>query len=96
MRSGEWPRELRHVALSRMLEAMTPIHLGRVRELRDAKGWSQAQLAERASVRIATISDIENAKTRRIDLDTLEKLANALDVDASYLIVHERTKRGRR
>jgi putative transcriptional regulator len=65
---------------------MTPIRL-RVRELRDAKGWSQVELAERAGVRRATVSAIENDQTTGIDFDTLEKLAKALEVDPGYLIV---------
>lgn len=66
---------------------MTPVKL-RLFELREAKGLTQAELAKKAGVREATISDIENHKTRRIDLDTMERLANALGVDAAMLVVH--------
>ncbi len=69
---------------------MTPITL-RVRELREARGWSQAELANRSGVRRATISAIENAKTTGVDFETLEGLARALKVDPGYLIV----KRGK-
>lgn len=68
---------------------MTPITL-RLREIREAKGMTQAELAEAAGVRRATVSDIETEKTRRVDLETLEKLAVALGVNAALLIVHER------
>ncbi len=64
---------------------MTPIHL-RVREVREAKGLSQAELAKRARVRQATISDIENDRTTGVDFATLERLATALDVDPALLI----------
>ncbi len=65
---------------------MTPIRL-RVKELREAKGWTQGELAERASVRRATISAIENNQTKGVDFDVLERLAGALEVDAGYLVV---------
>ena len=67
---------------------MTPIRL-RVKELRRARGWSQAQLSERAGVRQATIAEIELEKTSRVEFDTLERLAEALEVDPGYLIVRE-------
>lgn len=72
--------------------AMTPITL-RIRELREAKGWSQRELSRRSSVRQATISAIENGSA--VGLDTIERLADALDVDAAVLIVHTRAKRKR-
>ena len=50
------------------------------------KGLTQAQLAERAKVRQATVSDIEGGKTRGIDFDTLERLARALEIDPALLI----------
>lgn len=70
---------------------MTPITL-RVRELREAKGWSQAELAERAGVRRATVSAIENGLTKGVDFETLEKLARALEVDAGYLLVTRKVR----
>ena len=69
---------------------MTPVVL-RVRELREARGWSQRELARRAGVRQATLSAIENEQTSGIDFETLERLAKALEVDPGYLIV----KKGR-
>ena len=69
---------------------MSPIVL-RVRELREAKGWSQRDLARRAKVRQATLSAIEAGHTTGIDFATLERLARALAVDPGYLIV----KKGR-
>jgi transcriptional regulator with XRE-family HTH domain len=62
----------------------------RVRELREARGWSQRDLAERAGVRQATVHQLEAGKTSRVDLDTLARLANAFGVDAGYLIIHAR------
>ena len=60
----------------------------RVREVREALGWSQRELARRSGVRHATISEAERG--RNINLSTLEKLADALDIDAAGLIMHDR------
>ena len=68
---------------------MTPIFL-RVRELREAKGWSQHRLALKAGIRRATLSAIENNQTTGVDFETLEKLAEALGCDPGYLIVKKR------
>ena len=62
----------------------------RVKELREVRGWSQAELARRAGVRPTTLGLIEKGKARRIDLDALERLAQALDVAPGYLIVTRR------
>lgn len=63
----------------------------RLRELREAKGMTQARLARASGVPQPTISRIEGG-TGAIDLGVLEKLANALEVDAALLIRHERGK----
>ncbi len=68
---------------------MSPIRF-RVRELRKARGWSQARLAEEAGVRRATVNRIENDRLKVIALDVLEKLAKALGCDPGYLIVKKR------
>jgi len=59
----------------------------RIRELREARGWSLGELARRASLRPSTLSAIENHHTKGVDFETLEKLAKALEVDAAYLLV---------
>ena len=68
---------------------MNPLSL-RIKEVRQAKGWTQAELARRAGIRRATVNRIENARVKAIDLEVLEKLAKALEVDAGYLIVKKR------
>lgn len=68
---------------------MAPLAL-RVRELRVAQDISQAELAERAGVRQATISAIERGTTTRIDLDVLERLGKALGVAPGLLITETR------
>ena len=64
---------------------MNPISL-RTRELRKAKGWSQADLAQRAGVTQATVSRIERGKVASLDLKVFEKLAKALEVHPAVLI----------
>ena len=64
----------------------------RVKELREARGWSQAELARRARIRPNTLGIIEKGKAKRIDLDALERLADALDVAPGYLIVKLRRR----
>ena len=68
---------------------MTPVRL-RLREVRESKGLTQAALSELSGVRRATISDIERGVTTGMDFVTLERLANALGVDAALLIEHTR------
>ncbi|MDP9178939.1 MAG: helix-turn-helix transcriptional regulator [Gemmatimonadota bacterium] len=62
----------------------------RIQEVREALGWSQRELAVAANVRQATISKVESG--RGVNLKTLEKLANALNVDAGKLVVHKPPK----
>lgn len=64
---------------------MSPLVL-RVRELREALGLTQAELAARAGVRRATVNRIENTRVTSIDLEVLEKLADALNVDPGFII----------
>ena len=70
----------------------------RVRELREVRGWSQAELARRCSLRPATLSAIESNSTTGIDLSTLGALADALECDPGSIIVREgpRPKRARK
>ena len=64
---------------------MTPISL-RIRELRQAKSWSQIELARCAGVTQATVSRIEGGKVASLDLEVFEKLAKALGVHPAVLI----------
>lgn len=70
----------------------------RVRELREAKGWTAAHLAEVAGIRPATLSAIETGQTAAVYLDVLDRLAAALEVDPGFLLrrVDEPKKRGKR
>ena len=65
---------------------MTPISV-RIKEVRNVKGWSQAELARRSGVSQSTISRLEAGTTPSIVLKNLEDLARALEVDPGYLLV---------
>jgi transcriptional regulator with XRE-family HTH domain len=74
---------------------MLPSHF-RIRELRDARSWSQLRLAEEAGIRQAALSGIESGKTRRVDLRLLEQIAGALHVSVRDLFAETgRAKRPR-
>lgn len=71
---------------------MAPIEIN-LREFREKKGLSQAELGKRASVRQGTISSLENGKGRRVDLDVLERIARVLGVKATALLSERAAKR---
>jgi DNA-binding Xre family transcriptional regulator len=52
----------------------------RVDELAARKGWGPRQLADRAGVDIKTARNILTGKATRVDLDTIDRLARALEV----------------
>ncbi len=72
---------------------VSPLGL-RVRELRKALGLTQAELAERACVRRATVNRIENARVTAIDLEVLEKLADVLGVEPGFIIIRSPGRTG--
>lgn len=62
------------------------VRLGRnVRKLREAKGWSQEDYADRAGIHRTYVSDIERGK-RNPTILVVEKLAQPLGVDANALL----------
>jgi transcriptional regulator with XRE-family HTH domain len=60
----------------------------RLKQFREAKGYSQRQLTALAKVRKATISASEKGETSGVEFEELEKLASALGVNAAVLIDH--------
>jgi transcriptional regulator with XRE-family HTH domain len=54
---------------------------------------SQSDLAERAGISRPTVSRIERATCPDVGLDTIERIAGALDVDVASLFVLELEKR---
>lgn len=61
---------------------------GRIRELREELGWTQAELAAIAGLATITVRQLETAK-RRPSLDTAARLARALDVPIDTLYAPE-------
>ena len=62
------------------------VRLGRnVRRLREAKGWSQEEYADRADIHRTYVSDIERGR-RNPTISVVEKLAKPLDVTAGSLL----------
>jgi len=57
----------------------------RVRTLRNKKGWSQEELADRCDLHRTYISHIENAK-REISVETLCKIASGFDIAPAELL----------
>lgn len=57
-----------------------------IKKIRTHKGLSAVQLAERAGVSNATISQIENGRRATLQSDTLEKVATALGVTTDDLL----------
>lgn len=58
-----------------------------IRRLMSARGWTQGDLAERAKVRENTLSETLNGRSPR--MDTMERIAIALDVPLWALFVSE-------
>ena len=56
----------------------------RVKALREAKGWSQEELADRAGLHRTYISAVERA-VRNPTLTVIDRIANALDVNIAKL-----------
>ena len=69
------------------MNTVSPIRV-RLKDTREARGLTQVELAKLSGVGRPTISNIENGKTSGIDFHVLEKLANALGVNAAVLIEH--------
>jgi transcriptional regulator with XRE-family HTH domain len=67
----------------------------RVRERRHQLGLSQEGLAHRAGIARAYIGSLESGE-RNPSLDTVARLASALDIDASDLVRGLQDVRGRR
>lgn len=58
----------------------------RIKVLRQARGFSQSQLAERLGVTAGAISQWENGATENIKLKTFMALCEILMTDPQYLI----------
>lgn len=56
----------------------------RVREVREARGWTQEKLAEAANISKSFLSEVEN-KGKNISLDLMLRVATALNASVEYL-----------
>ena len=74
---------------------MTPVTL-RIKQLRQARGLSQAALAKQVGVRQATINDLENGHSGRIELDLIDRLSVELGVQPGELFAQTTTRRRHR
>ena len=77
------------------MTAVTPVRI-RLKEVRESRGLTQVELAERSGVGRPAISNIETGKTSAIDFEVLEKLATALGVNAAVLVEHTPEQSGKR
>ena len=66
----------------------------RIREIREVRGMTQDQLADKAGISKGFLSDVENDK-RNVSSENLLKIANALGASVDYLLRGE-TKSSRR
>lgn len=66
-----------------------------LKELRTAKGLTQAELARAVGVRQATINDLEHGHTRQRTLEILGRLCDALQCAPGDLIVRTGRSRNR-
>lgn len=58
----------------------------RIRRLREARGWSQAELARRMSVTRATVHQWEHDTSPNIRPANFLRLCEVLDTDPAYLL----------
>ena len=58
----------------------------RLRELREARGWTQEEVAERAGLAASVVSHFETGVRGKPSADNLVKISKALGVTADYLL----------
>lgn len=87
MRSAKSPAKSRSAARSEAWRARPlPAGLaGTLRRLREARDWTQADLAKCAGLAFSSIQALESGRTKSPTLDTLRSLAEALGVTVGAL-----------
>ena len=65
------------------------IEMVKLKELREKKGLSQEELAQKSQVSRVTISNLETGKQRNITSETLMKLSSALDEPLDTFLLPE-------
>jgi predicted DNA-binding mobile mystery protein A len=83
---------LKRMQLADALRGFSPLSPsprgGWVRAIREALGMTQAQLAAQLGIARQSLQDLESAEAnRRITLDSLDKLAKAMDCRLVYALV---------
>jgi transcriptional regulator with XRE-family HTH domain len=58
----------------------------RIFKLREHRGWTQKQLAEKARISVTFLSEIENNKPKGVGADVLLRLAGALGASLDFLM----------
>ena len=59
--------------------------MNRIRELRQSRGWTQAQLGDQIGAVKSTVSGYES-ETHQIDVETLHRLCDLFGCTADYLL----------
>ncbi len=65
----------------------------RIKQVREARGWTQDKLADEAKISRGFLSDVEN-HGKNISLELLLRVANALGASVAYLATGEGTQPG--
>ena len=63
-------------------------NLKNIKELRNKKGWSQEKLAREADISYQTLIKIERGGIKNPKIETMIKLAKALDVSIDELVTN--------
>lgn len=58
----------------------------RLKEARQARGWTQTELSRRSCVHAMALSRLERGEKKDVTGATLRKLARALDCTSDYLL----------
>jgi transcriptional regulator with XRE-family HTH domain len=57
-----------------------------IKKFRKQKGWSLSKLKQESGVGYATLHDIENGKSKKMNSKNLEKVAKALNITTNELL----------
>ena len=68
---------------------------GKIKKLRLEKDMTQEELARKADIPYATLLKIENDTVKNPTINTLQKLAQALEVSVDFLINLNNKKNGK-
>ena len=64
----------------------------RLAAILEEKGMSQSELARKSKISLVTVNAIANNRTTRVDLATLDALADALGCEPGELLEREKRK----